>query len=219
MPQSSQLLYFHLSMRADDEGFVNNPRSIMRNVGCKDDDLKILAAKKFIIPFDSGIVVIKHWKIHNYIRGDRIRATKCKQEKALLSEDENKSYTICQSCVSQLSGSCPTEVRLGKDRLGKDSISSVHSDKLKETFDTFWNEYPKKQSKDYARSVWKKVAITDEIAQSIIEGLKKSKKGDHRFLGDAQYIPMPASWLNARGWEDKFDGQAKRATQEYGIML
>ena len=68
MPLSTQSLYFHLSMRADDDGFINNPKKIQRMIGCADDDLKLLIAKNFIIPFESGIVVIKHWKIHNYIR-------------------------------------------------------------------------------------------------------------------------------------------------------
>ena len=94
MPQSTQLLYFHLSMRADDEGFINNPKSIMRNVKCCEDDLRVLATKKFIIPFESGIVVIKHWKIHNYIRKDTYTETKYKEEKSLLETDENGSYRI-----------------------------------------------------------------------------------------------------------------------------
>ena len=76
MPQSSQNLYFHLAMRADDDGFINNPKSIMRLIGCKDDDANILIAKKFLIPFESGVVVIKHWKIHNYIRRDTYTETK-----------------------------------------------------------------------------------------------------------------------------------------------
>ena len=93
MPQSSQLLYFHLSMRADDDGFINNPKAIMRNCHCSEDDLKLLAIKKFIIPFESGVVVIKHWKIHNYIAKDRYKETKYKEEKATLMLDENNSYT------------------------------------------------------------------------------------------------------------------------------
>jgi hypothetical protein len=76
MPQSTQLLYFHLAMRADDDGFVNNIKSIMRNIGCKEDDAKVLIAKRFIIPFESGVVVIKHWRIHNYIQKDRYKQTK-----------------------------------------------------------------------------------------------------------------------------------------------
>jgi hypothetical protein len=116
MPQSTQALYFHLSMRADDDGFINSPQSIMRLVGCKDDDLKILCSKKFIIPFDSGIVVIKHWRIHNYIAKDRYTETKYKKEKASLAIDENGSYTGCIQIVDE----CDTQVRIGKGSVGKD---------------------------------------------------------------------------------------------------
>lgn len=121
MPVSSQCLYFHLSMRADDEGFINKPKTIMRMIGAKDDDMNVLILKKFIIPFESGVVVIKHWKIHNYIRGDRLHETKYQTEKSELALDENNSYTLCLTSDRQLVDSCPTEVRLGKDRLGKDN--------------------------------------------------------------------------------------------------
>ena len=89
MPLSTQALYFHLSMRADDDGFINNPKKIQRMVGCSDDDLKLLCAKNFIIPFESGIVVIKHWRIHNYIRNDRYKPTTYADEKAQLTVKEN----------------------------------------------------------------------------------------------------------------------------------
>ena len=84
MPQSTQLLYFHLSMRADDDGFINNPKKIQRMIGCSEDDLKILITKKFIITFESGVIVIKHWKIHNYIRNDRYKETTYKEEIMLI---------------------------------------------------------------------------------------------------------------------------------------
>lgn len=120
MPQSSQLLYFHLSMRADDDGFLNNPKSIMRNVGCKDDDINLLILKKFLIPFASGVVVIKHWKIHNYIRNDRYKETKYKEEKNSLCLDENNAYTQSNNMLGIPSDNqMDTQVRLGKDRLGK----------------------------------------------------------------------------------------------------
>lgn len=96
MPLSTQALYFHLSMRADDEGFINNPKKIQRMIGATGDDLKLLNAKNFIIPFESGVVVIKHWKIHNYIRGDRLVETQYKDEKALLTVKENGAYTIAE---------------------------------------------------------------------------------------------------------------------------
>lgn len=129
MPQSTQLLYFHLSMRGDDEGFINNPKSIMRNVGCKEDDIKLLIAKKFLIPFESGVVVIKHWKIHNYIQKDRFTPTKYQEEKATLTLDENKAYTPCIHSVSALD----TQDRLGKDslELGKYNIPQTEPEKEK----------------------------------------------------------------------------------------
>lgn len=94
MPLSTQALYFHLSMRADDEGFVNSPKKIQRMIGASDDDMRVLAGKKFIIPFETGIVVIKHWKIHNYIRGDRIVETKYTDEKSMLVLNENGAYSL-----------------------------------------------------------------------------------------------------------------------------
>ena len=97
MPLSTQALYFHLSMRADDDGFINNPKKIQRMIGASDDDLKVLVMKRFIIPFESGIVVIKHWKIHNYIRNDRYKETVYLREKEMLETKENGSYTECQT--------------------------------------------------------------------------------------------------------------------------
>ena len=138
MPQSSQLLYFHLSMRADDDGFINNPKSIMRNVGCKDDDIKLLIAKKFLIPFDSGVVVIKHWKIHNYIRNDRYKETKYKEERASLTIDENNSYSLGMSSGIPVVSKMDTQVRLGKDSIGKVNKEKSKKESL---FSLFVDDY------------------------------------------------------------------------------
>lgn len=139
MPQSTQLLYFHLGMRADDDGFVNKPKSIIRIVGCKDDDMKILCAKKFIIPFDTGIVVIKHWKIHNYIAKDRYHETKYKKEKSALSLDENSSYTECRQLVYETE----TQVRLGKVSIGKEYNDSPAKAIInQESVDSVYIHYP-----------------------------------------------------------------------------
>ena len=96
MPTSARLLYYDLSMRADDDGFINSPKKIIRMTGASDDDLKVLIAKKFVIPFENGIVVIKHWKIHNYIAKDRYTETKYKEEKAMLKLHENNAYTLSE---------------------------------------------------------------------------------------------------------------------------
>lgn len=94
MPMSAQALYFHLSMRADDDGFINSPKKIQRIIGASDDDLKILIVKRFVLAFESGVIVIKHWKIHNYIRNDRKKTTNYIEEMAMLSEKDNGSYTF-----------------------------------------------------------------------------------------------------------------------------
>ena len=157
MPQSSQLLYFHLAMRADDDGFVNKPKTILRMVGCKDDDMTVLIAKKFIIPFDSGIVVIKHWKIHNYIQKDRYMETKYKEEKAQLALDENKSYTTCiqNGYTTDTQVRDRLEIELGKDRLDKSIDDSCES-----------TPTPKSTKHKYGQ--FKNVLLTEEEYQKLI---------------------------------------------------
>ena len=124
MPATSQLLYFHLSIRADDDGFVASPKRILRMVGSSEDDFKMLIAKQFVIPFDSGVCVIKHWRIHNIIRSDRYQSTIYTQEKSMLIESENKSYELVhQNVIPDVIPTVnPVKVRLGKDSIGKDSI-------------------------------------------------------------------------------------------------
>ena len=118
MPLSTQALYFHLAMRADDEGFVNNPKKIQRMIGASDDDCRILASKRFILTFQSGIIVIKHWKIHNYIQSDRFKETVYLEEKTMLALDDNKAYTERIQDVSTLD----TQHSIGKDSIVKSSI-------------------------------------------------------------------------------------------------
>ena len=102
MSPSAQNLYFHLGMRADDDGFVGNPKKILRVVGGNDDDLKILLAKRFLLSFESGVVVIKHWLIHNLIRADLYKETTYKNEKFKLGLNENGAYTELREGVSEL---------------------------------------------------------------------------------------------------------------------
>ena len=93
MPLSSQALYFHLNMRADDDGFINNPKKIQRMIGASEDDLKLLIAKRFVLCFESGVIVIKHWRMHNTLRKDRYNPTQYQDEYARLTVKENNSYT------------------------------------------------------------------------------------------------------------------------------
>lgn len=94
LPIPSQCLYFHLSMRADDEGFVGNVKGILRLIGFKDEDLRPLVDRKFILIFQTGVIVIRHWKINNYLRNDRCKATNYKNEKMLLKENTDGVYAL-----------------------------------------------------------------------------------------------------------------------------
>lgn len=161
MPHSTQLLYFHLSMRADDDGFINNPKNIMRMIGCKDDDLKILLTKKFLLPFESGVVVIKHWQIHNYIQKDRYRETKYKEEKAMLQLDENKAYTMkdeaCIQNVYNLDTQDRDRIEIGKDRIEIDDIPA---------FEEKSSQASAKASK-HKHGEYKNVLLKDEELQKL----------------------------------------------------
>ena len=119
MPGSTQMLYFHLSMNADDDGFVNNPKKIQRMCGASDDDFKLLLAKSFVLLFESGVIVIKHWKMHNYIQTDRYRPTDYVEEKSMLGLKKNKAYTLD---VNKMDTKCIQDVSVGKESIGKESI-------------------------------------------------------------------------------------------------
>lgn len=161
MPLSTQALYFHLSMRADDEGFINNPKKIQRMVGSSEDDLKLLTAKRFILAFDSGVIVIKHWKLHNYIRSDRFKPTMYLEEKSQLITKENKAYSVGMTVGIPEADHLDTQVRLGKDRLGKVSKDILSSSDEQDS-------PPEKVSK-HKYGEFNNVLLTDEE----LEKLKK----------------------------------------------
>ena len=125
LPASSRCLYFMLGMVADDDGFVNNPKSIMRQAGATSDDLSLLIAKRFLLTFQSGVVVIKHWCIHNTIQKDRYKETKYLEEKSMLMLDANRAYKrsendVYTECIQAVSDLEPQD-RLRKDNLIQDT--------------------------------------------------------------------------------------------------
>ena len=213
MPMSARLLYYDLGMRADDDGFINSPKKIMRMIGASNDDVNILIARKFVIPFDSGVVVIKHWRINNYLRNDRYTETKYLEEKSNLEVDKNGSYTAKNN--TGIPVGIPTvstgKVRLGKDSIGKDintiscngnSIIEVLSQK-EMWFESFWEIYPKHQDKKKAKQKFLKLCTDEKKYQEIMGGLRNvlpmwAKK-------DNKYIPMPTTWLNGERWNDEVD--------------
>lgn len=129
MPLSTQALYFHLSMRADDDGFLNNARKIQRLVGASDDDLRLLLMKRFVIGFEGGILVIKHWRMNNYLRKDRYTPTVYQDEYAMLGVKKNGSYTLEKTDGIQAGipdgSQCVTQVSIGKDSIDKKRIEKT----------------------------------------------------------------------------------------------
>lgn len=192
MPLSAQALYFHLSMRADDDGFVNNPKRIQAYVGASTDDLKILLAKHFLIPFESGVVVIKHWKVHNYIQKDRYKETYYQAEKALLEEaPKTKEYTRkpnldtnCIQTVSNLDTNCiqtgykldtqvrdrdSIEIEIGKDKeSAKADSDEPDGSNPPPLFDSDVKKQKKKQTK-HKYGEYNNVLLTDEELMKLKE--------------------------------------------------
>lgn len=134
MPQSTQCLYFHLLLRADDDGFIQSPKSIMRITGCKDDDLKLLVAKGFVIGFETGVIVIRHWRIHNYVQSDRYSKSELPEAKQV--ELKNKVYEVVEppmnpdniymdtKCI-QNGYNLDTQIRIDKIREEENRIETI----------------------------------------------------------------------------------------------
>lgn len=212
MPMSARLLYYDLGMRADDDGFINSPKKIMRMIGASNDDVNILIARKFVIPFDSGVVVIKHWRINNYLRNDRYTETKYLEEKSTLDVDKNGSYTTKNN--AGIPHGIPTvstgKVRLGKDSIDKNNKNNISCNKNSEIevldqkemwFESFWEIYPKHQDKKKAKQKFLKACTNEKEYKAIMDGLRNvlpiwAKK-------DTKYIPMPTTWLNGERWNDE----------------
>lgn len=131
LPATARALYLSLSMSADDDGFLNNAKSILRLSGCSEDDLKILIAKKFLLAFDSGVIVIKHWLMNNYIQKDRYTPTQYRDEKFRLTIDNEKNYHIAPTaigCPEQNVSNLDTEcIQSGYKMYTQDSIDKSKS--------------------------------------------------------------------------------------------
>ena len=204
MPLTTQALYFHFLQNADDDGFVGNPNSIMRKVGASKNDYDLLMVKRFIIVFDSGICVIKHWRIHNYIQKDRYVPTTFIKEKAQLETEENGAYTECIQNVSNLYAQYSIgKDSIGKDSIGKDSIEGeraptrepVHS-KAQAIVDLF-NELCPSLSKVTVLSTCREKAITARLKEFTVEQFTTvfKKAEASKFL----------TGRNGKAWRANFD--------------
>ena len=181
MPLSSQCLYFHLSMRADDDGFVNNPKKIIKIIGANEDDLKILIAKGFVIVFDQGIIVITHWKINNFIRKDRYKPTIYIEQKQQLYQTENGAYISeekvgCHLVNQRLSSGQPS---IGKGRLDKVSIDKGRGEKENQAAPvSFYGKYQNVRltEEEYRKLKDKLQSHTDTMIEKLSRYIKSSGK-------------------------------------------
>lgn len=188
MPQSSRLLYYELCMRADDDGFVSSPKKIQKMVGCNEDDFKVLISKKFLIPFDTGVVVIRHWKIHNYIQKDRYKETIYLDEKSQLHQEKNGMYTKCiQDGYTGKARLEQGEVSLGEAEEGTENIEIAEITKCYEeniglltpaTAELLF-DYLKDMNKDLIIQAIKIASINNKRSCKYIQGILNdwSKKG------------------------------------------
>ena len=220
MPVTARLLYYDLSMRADDDGFINSPKKIMRMIGASQDDLSVLIAKRFIIPFDSGVVVIKHWRIHNYIQKDRYKPTNYQDELSQLTVKPNKAYsmtsvsTLDTPCIQSVS-SLDSQVRLGKDRLvevSKESNMVTAGGDREVEFEQLWAIYPRKQGKRDALKHYIKArnkGTTFDEVRTGIENYLAYIRANHV---EPRYVKQGSAWFNQECWNDDYSIRLKELT-------
>ena len=215
MPLSAQALYFHLGMRADDDGFIGNPKSIQRLAGASQDDLMLLITKRFLIAFDNGVIVIKHWRMNNYIQKDRKKDTTYTELLNSLEVKENGSYTekkimdtVCIQDVSEMdSQNSIDKISIDKDSIEIDnSCSSV--DEASEFFEKIWKEYPNKKGKPQVKASHKK-ALFKIGYERLIKAIQKYDDG----VKDKQYLMYGGRFFTT-GYLDYIDEESEVVENE-----
>ena len=160
MSAKAQLLYYNLNFEADDDGFISNPKRLVRSLDATLRQYNELITNGYIIGFDSGVAVIAHWRAHNQIRKDRYTPTVCREEMEQLTVDENNVYIMAtkrQPTVAKTSPEAATQVRSGKDSIGKVSIDKVSVSEVYE-YDTVPSPTPAEKT----RGEFKNVILTED---------------------------------------------------------
>lgn len=183
LPTSTQNFYFHLLLEADDEGFVNSPKKVQRTIGASDMDAQLLIDKKFIILFESGVIVIKHWRIHNYIQNDRFKATSYTEEKSKLTVKDNNVYKMYPKCTRSIG-----EDSIGKVSIVEDSIEDNMSSSSHFSVDviSYLND---KAKTNYRNGIKKTISLIDARRREgfVLEDFKKViDKKSSQWLNDSR---------------------------------
>ena len=215
LSSSAQALYFHLNQGADDDGFNNQIQNAMFKSHSTIDDLKVLMLKNFIIRFDSGVIVIKHWRMHNTLRKDRYTPTNFQEELKCLGIKDNGSYTLCDDGCHLVAKRLPQD-SIGKIRIDKDNISTASNDakaivpinenqnKFNMEFEKLWEIYPNKKGKDQAKNKYllaRKQGITYE---TIAQGLKNYINYIKSENIEPKFIKHGSTWFNQKCWNDDY---------------
>lgn len=188
MPATSQNLYFHLGMRADDDGFVSNPKKITKLVNCGNDDLNVLISRGFVIALEDGIIVIRHWRQNNYIQADRYKKTIYQQQMAVLTVNEGV-YDVNTECIQAVSN---LEAQVSIDK-SKESISNKYS----RHFEEFWSVYPRKSEKAKAYKAYcarLKDGFSETELLTAAKAYSAECKEDRR---EQKYIKLGATFLSS----------------------
>lgn len=193
MPLSAQALYFHLSMRADDDGFVNNPKKIQRMIGSADDDLKLLFMKMFVIPFESGICVIRHWKIHNYIQNDRYHETAYQNERNMLEIGPDKTYTV--KSVSVLDTPCIQDASKMEAQIRLDEIRLDKSREIDKSISCAVPEIPATTPKE---EIEIELPLNDKTVYQVTKAQVHQWEGLYPAVDVSQALRGMKGWLDAR---------------------
>lgn len=200
MPLSTQALYFHLGMQADDDGFLNNAKKIQRIIGASEDDFKILEAKRFIIVMPEGVTIVKHWKVNNYIQSDRYHPTIYQDIAKQIGIKDNNVYTLDTSCIQKVS-SLETQISIDKNRLGK---SSNKGSRLPDDW-TLPNEWIDEAKK-----------INNSLSKDDISFMSDSFKDYWLSLSGQRAVKRDwlATWRNWVRNQDKFNGTKTPPAQQ-----
>lgn len=186
MPLSARCLYFTLGMMADDDGFIGSPKSIMRQCGASQDDMAILLQKRYVLAFESGVIVIKHWRMNNYLQNDRHKNTTYLEELGTLMVDKRGAYTEADK-------PCIQNVYTGKVRIGKDSINNIYS----ANFEEFWKNYPRKKEKANANKCYK-ARLKDGFSEDqLLEACINYAADCENTKREERYIKLGATFLSA----------------------
>lgn len=176
MPPSTRCLYFTLGMVADDDGFVNSPKSVMRQCGATDDDLKLLIAKYFLIPFESGVVVIRQWRVNNFLRSDRYHESNCREEKEQIQIDKDGSYSKIEKPVRRVRNVTPL-----LEREPNNDLELIEKEYLK-NYDELYKCGVLKTDKPIINWAQSRKLTNDALKKfgkdTVLEAIKKSKSND-----------------------------------------